>query len=110
MVTRYWSARAPRDAAPEYARHFAEHVLPVLQRVEGYVSATLLQREVGRSIEIVVLTYWQSLDAIRGFAGDDLEIAVVSDDAAALFSDYDRRVRHYDVVMTAGAEHPHRMS
>jgi len=99
MVARYWSARARRDTAPQYAEHFNRHVLPVLQKVDGYVTATLLQREVGHSIEIVVITYWRSLDAIRGFAGDDLEISVVAPEATALFSDYDRRVRHYDVLV-----------
>lgn len=100
MVARYWSARARRDTAPQYAQHFNEHVLPVLQKIDGYVTATVLQREVGHSIEIVVLTYWQSVEAIRGFAGDDLEIAVVADQARTLFTDYDRRVRHYEVLVT----------
>jgi heme-degrading monooxygenase HmoA len=99
MVARYWSARARRDTAPQYAQHFTQRVLPVLQKVDGYVTATVLQREVGLSIEIVVITYWQSLDAIRGFAGDDLDMAVVAADATPLFSDYDRRVRHYDVLL-----------
>ena len=98
MVARYWSARARRDTAPQYAQHFTQHVLPVLQKVDGYVTATVLQRQVGHSIEIVVITYWQSIEAIRGFAGDDLELAVVSADATVLFSDYDRRVRHYEVL------------
>jgi heme-degrading monooxygenase HmoA len=99
VVARYWSARARPETASHYFLHFNDHVLPSLRQIDGYVSATVLQREVGRSIEIVVMTYWQSLDAIRRFAGDDLETAVVSTDAVALFSDYDRRVRHYDVVL-----------
>jgi hypothetical protein len=49
------------------------------------------------------MTWWQSIDAIRAFAGEDVETAVVADAAAALFNDHDRRVRHYDVVMTDGA-------
>lgn len=72
MVARYWSARARRDTASTYSQHFNEHVLPVLQKIDGYVTATVLQRQIGHSIEIVVLTYWKSLEAIRGFAGDDL--------------------------------------
>jgi heme-degrading monooxygenase HmoA len=99
MVARYWSARARRDTASTYAQHFNEHVLPVLQKTDGYVTATVLQREIGHSIEIVVLTYWKSLEAIRGFAGDDLETAVVADHARTLFTDYDRRVRHYEVLV-----------
>jgi heme-degrading monooxygenase HmoA len=99
MVARYWSARARRDTASTYAKHFNAHVLPVLETIEGYVTSTVLQREIGHSVEIVVLTYWKSLEAIRGFAGEDLEAAVVAEDARALFTDYDRRVRHYEVLV-----------
>ena len=65
----------------------------------GYAGAKLLQRTTGTGVEVVVLTWWESLDAIRAFAGDDLETAVVADAAAALLTDYDRRVRHYEVVL-----------
>jgi hypothetical protein len=49
-------------------------------------------------IEVVVSTRWDSLDAIRAFAGDDIARAVVHDEAAALFADYDRTVRHFEIV------------
>ena len=42
---------------------------------------------------------WQSLDAIRGFAGADLEEAVVSNEIVSLFSQFDQRVRHYELIM-----------
>ena len=67
--------------------------------MDGYVTATVLQREIGHSMEIVVLAYWKTLEDIRGFAGDELELAVVADHARALFTDYDRRVRHYEVLV-----------
>ena len=49
-------------------------------------------------VEVLVITYWDSLDSIRSFAGNDIETAVVADKAAALLNDCDRRVRHYEVV------------
>jgi len=48
---------------------------------------------------MVVATRWDSLDAIRSFAGDDIDRAVGHDEAAALFSDYDRTVRHFAIVI-----------
>jgi heme-degrading monooxygenase HmoA len=103
MVARCWSARGPRQRAPQYAEHFETHVLPSLRAIAGYAGATLLQRDVDGEVEVVVMTWWQSLDAIRAFAGDDPETAVVADAAAALFDQYDQRAKHYDVVMTDGA-------
>lgn len=99
MFARVWSAQTTALQAPAYADHLRTHVLPALKRVDGYAGAMLLERTVSDAIEIIVLTWWQSLDAIRGFAGSDLEVAVVADEAAALLTWFDRRVRHYEVVV-----------
>jgi heme-degrading monooxygenase HmoA len=99
MVERVWSARAAsRDGAAAYAAYFRRVVLPELAAVAGYRGAKLLQRDLRGGVEVVVSTRWDSLDAIRAFAGDDIARAVVHDEAAALFSDYDRTVRHFEIV------------
>jgi len=100
MVERVWSARTTRDGAVAYLEYFQRVVLPELAAVGGYRGVRLLQRELGaNAIEIVVVTAWESLTVIHGFAGDDMERAVVHDEAAALFTDYDRTVRHFEVVL-----------
>jgi heme-degrading monooxygenase HmoA len=100
IIERVWSARANSPAsAAEYAAYFQRVVMPELAAVPGFRGVRLLRRDVAGRIEIVVSTTWGSLDVIRGFAGEDIERAVVHDEAAALFSDYDRTVRHFDVVI-----------
>jgi heme-degrading monooxygenase HmoA len=86
--------------------HLRTHVLPAVRNVPGYAGATLLEREVSGAVEIVVITWWRSRDAIRGFAGADLENAVVADDAMPLLTEFDRRVRHYELVIRDDAPHP----
>jgi heme-degrading monooxygenase HmoA len=99
MVERVWSARASSlDGAAAYAAYFQRVVMPELAAVPGYRGARLLRRRLDGAVEIVVATTWDSLEAIRGFAGADLARAVVHDEAAALFTDYDRTVRHFDIV------------
>jgi heme-degrading monooxygenase HmoA len=102
MIERVWSARTTRDKLAAYAEYFRRVVIPELAAVAGYRGARLLQRTpagyAADAIEIVVVTEWESLDVIRGFAGDEIDRAVVHDEAAALFSDYDKTVRHYEVV------------
>ena len=51
-------------------------------------------------MEIVVVTWWESLEAIHGFAGADIERAVVEDDAAALLIDFEECVQHFDLVLS----------
>ena len=99
MIERVWSARAgTRDNAAAYAEHFRRVVLPELMAVPGYRGARLLQRDLRGAVEVVVATRWDSMAVIRGFAGDDVERAVVHDEAAALFTDYDRTARHFEIV------------
>lgn len=102
MIERVWSARTTRDGAVKYADHFRRVVVPELTALVGYRGARLLERELDGGIEVVVVTRWHSLDAIRAFAGEELDRAVVHADAAALLSDFDRKVRHYGVVAGDG--------
>jgi heme-degrading monooxygenase HmoA len=73
--------------------------LPTVRKVDGYAGAMLLERKALELVEIIVITLWQSLDSIRGFAGGDLEEAVIADEAASLLTQFDRRVRHYEIVV-----------
>jgi hypothetical protein len=53
----------------------------------------LLERKISDGVEIAIIAWWQSLESRRGFAGADLEPAVVAEEAAALLAEFDRRVR-----------------
>jgi heme-degrading monooxygenase HmoA len=102
MIERMWSGRTTRDGAIKYADHFRRIVVPELAAISGYRGARLLEREVDGVIEVLVVTRWHSLDAIRAFAGDEIDRAVVHDEAASLFSGFDPRVRHFGVVAQDG--------
>jgi heme-degrading monooxygenase HmoA len=99
MIARLWSAQTTPAQAPAYVEHLRGQVLPTLRKVDGYIGAMLLERALPEAVEILVLTFWRSVDAIREFAGADLEEAVVAEDAAALLAQFDRRVRHYEVAV-----------
>jgi heme-degrading monooxygenase HmoA len=104
MIARVWSAQTTPAQAPAYAEHLRSHVLPALRQVSGYAGVMLLERPLPGAVEIVVATFWQSAEAVRGFAGADPEQAVVAEEAAALLTEFDRRVRHYEVVVEEGGK------
>jgi len=79
--------------------HFEQGVQPQLQGLNGFLGATVCTRPVSAAVEILVTTYWASLAAIDAFAGADSEAAVVAAEAAALLTDFDKRVRHYEVAV-----------
>ena len=108
MIERVWTARATREDAVAYAAHFRNVVLPELSAIHGYRGATLAEREADGAIELIVTTRWESLQAIRQFAGEEIDRAVVHEDAAALFLDYDRKVKHYGIVVRDDLAQPTR--
>jgi heme-degrading monooxygenase HmoA len=100
MIARSWSAEAIPENADKYIRHFREKVLPVVTSIEGHRGAYVLKRSRGDSVEIVIITLWESMNAVRKFAGDEPDVAVVTDEARAILSRFDEQVAHYDVVWT----------
>jgi heme-degrading monooxygenase HmoA len=98
MIIREWCGRASPSTADAYPKHFREHVVPELRRVPGFLGAQLGRHRLGDKIEFLVLTRWQSMDAIRAFAGADVEKAVVEPGAAAALIEFDAGVQHYDVI------------
>ncbi len=102
MILRMWTAHATSEGAARYQEHFARHVLPTLSRLDGYLGASLLGGNLGLEVELVVLTRWRSIEAIRAFAGDDLEHALVADEARAVLTGWDARVRHYEERVGSG--------
>jgi heme-degrading monooxygenase HmoA len=98
MIARTWRGHATPDNAPAYVRHFRDAVRPQLERLPGFSDAYVLRRQSDDDVEIVVMTLWESMDAIRAFAGERPEVAVVEPEARAVLSGYDRAVAHYEVV------------
>ncbi|HEV8581898.1 MAG TPA: antibiotic biosynthesis monooxygenase [Thermoanaerobaculia bacterium] len=99
MIARVWTARTTPANSAAYREHLEQRVLPALRAIEGYAGATMQSRTDGEGVEVVVTTRWSSLEAVRRFAGDDFERAVVAEEAAALLTAWDRRVRHYEIVL-----------
>jgi heme-degrading monooxygenase HmoA len=104
MVFRTWTAVAgsPADARA-YAEHLRSTVFPQLQQIDGHEGAYLLQSPDADGIRVLVITAWRSMDAVRRFAGDDPEVAVVEPAARGVLRQFDTRVRHYEVVIDTTA-------
>ncbi|MCT7662120.1 hypothetical protein [Mycobacterium deserti] len=100
MIVRTWSARATKAGAQSYHRYFESILLPQLHRLRGFEGAFLLGREQEPLVELTSHTLWTSLDAIRGFAGDDIDAAVVEPEALAMLSDSDSTVVHRSVLLS----------
>jgi heme-degrading monooxygenase HmoA len=100
MIGRVWRGWTTAELAPRYVAHLRDETFPALAGIDGHDGAYALRRESDDEVEFVVLTLWRSLDAVRAFAGDDYEVAVVLPDARRLLVRFDERSAHYDTVVT----------
>src|SRR5262245_9638948 len=106
MILRIWRGRAQSANAQAYFEHVTEYVFPQLTTLPGHRGASVLRREIAEpgvtrpepTVEFLVITRWDSLDAVRHFAGPNPEVAVVEPAARALLSDFDEFVRHFDLA------------
>jgi heme-degrading monooxygenase HmoA len=100
MISRHWKGVCRRERADAYIHHLRSETFPALTTIAGFVRASILRRDVRDGIEFQIVTVWESLDAIKAFAGEDAEVAVVPSVARAMMVEFEPRATHYEVVDT----------
>ena len=105
MISRIWHGWTSRENADAYEELLRTEIfVGVAERaIEGYRGIHLLRRDVDEDVEFVTIMWFESLAAVRAFAGEDYEAAVVPPAARKLLSRFDDRSAHYEVI-----EHPGR--
>jgi heme-degrading monooxygenase HmoA len=98
MICRLWRGLTRPEEADHYVEHLRQQTLPRLRELPGFVDVSILRRQLDRGEEFLVITRWGSLKAIEQFAGSDYSVAVVPPEAQRMMIDYDRTVRHYEVI------------
>lgn len=98
MIARLWRGAATPFNAEAYVRHVTGRVFPSLENIPGYRGAWLLRRETEGLVEFLVLTRWDSMEAVERFAGDDPSVAVVEPAARAALAEFDEIVAHYEIL------------
>ena len=98
MIARLWRGATPIEKAEEYQRYVAETGIRVYRATPGNRGAWILHREVGAKTEFLVLSMWDSWDAIRRFAGDDVERAVFYPRDDEFLIERDLEVVHFEVA------------
>ncbi|TAJ09034.1 MAG: hypothetical protein EPO68_15525, partial [Planctomycetota bacterium] len=98
MIARHWRGVVRREQADEYVLHLRARTLPELERIPGFVDASIQRRAADGGVEFLVVTRWESRAAIERFAGADAEAAVVPDGVRRMLVEGDDRARHYEML------------
>ena len=97
MIARMWRGRVAADKAAAYVAYVRETGIAGYLTTPGNRGAQLLTREVdGGRIEIVTLSWWDSLDAVRAFAGDDVDVARYYPEDDEYLLDRETTVSHFE--------------
>jgi Antibiotic biosynthesis monooxygenase len=99
VIARLWHGWTTPGNADAYEMLLRTEVLPGIGRIAGARGAYVLRSALGDEVEFVTITLWDSLEAVRAFAGDDYEVAVVPPAARQLLSRFDERSSHYETVI-----------
>jgi heme-degrading monooxygenase HmoA len=97
VIARVWRGWTAEKDADAYERFLREELFPQVRRLEGFRGAHILRRSApDREVEFITVTLFESLDAVRAFAGEDYETPVIEPEADRLLSHYEERAVHYD--------------
>ena len=97
MIARIWRGAVRTRDADAYAAYVEQTGLEGYRRTPGNRGAWLLRRTEGDRTEIVTLSFWDSQQAIEGFAGEDIGTAVFYPEDDRFLVERDPRVTHYEV-------------
>jgi heme-degrading monooxygenase HmoA len=98
MIARTWRGATKAEDAETYLAYLHQTGLADFRRVGGNRGALALRRISNGRAEFVVMSFWESEEAIRDFAGDDIDQAVFYPEDERFLIDRDERVSHYEVV------------
>jgi heme-degrading monooxygenase HmoA len=98
MIARIWRGVVRRDDGDAYANYIRDTGFNEYTETAGNQGAWMLRRDEGERTEFITLSLWESADAIRAFAGDDIEAAVYYPEDERYLVERDATVSHYEVV------------
>jgi heme-degrading monooxygenase HmoA len=104
MISRIWHGWTTAENADKYEALLKDEIFDGIKarNIRGFRQIQLLRRPIGTEIEFVTVMEFDSLNAVREFAGEDYEVAVVPAHARAVLSRFDARSQHYEIRISAG--------
>jgi len=99
MISRIWHGYTTPENADSYETLLKGEVIVGIRdrNIPGFREIQVFRRELGSEVEFVTVMWFDSLDAVRAFAGEDYEAAVVPLKARAVLARFDERSQHYEV-------------
>ena len=100
MICRLWRGWTTPDNADAYERVLRGQVIPGIEarRIPGFRRIDVMRREAGDEVEFQTLMWFDSIEAIKAFVGEDYSVSHVPDAARAVLARFDSHAAHYEVI------------
>jgi heme-degrading monooxygenase HmoA len=98
VIARIWKGAVGAEDANAYASYMERTGIPGYAQTPGNLGVYMLRRPIGERCEFVMLTFWESLEAVKGFAGDDYETAVFYPEDDRFLVERDERASHFEIA------------
>jgi hypothetical protein len=100
MICRLWRGWTTPENADAYQRIVHHEVIPGIEarKIAGFRHIDLMKRDLGNEIEFQTLMWFDSVDAIKAFVGEDYSVSHVPAAARAVLKRFDERAAHYEVI------------
>jgi heme-degrading monooxygenase HmoA len=102
MIARIWHGRTLTAKADEYEKYLNASGVERILKTQGNHGVEVLRKTAGPRTDFVVISYWESIDAVKRFAGPDFERAVILDRDREFLVEVEPNVLHYEVVRAGG--------
>lgn len=101
MIARIWHGWTTHENAKAYENLLREEVFPSIEnkKVQGYRKISLLKRELESEVEFITIMLFESIAAVKEFAGNDYERSYVPDKARKVLLHHDEKSQHYEIVI-----------
>lgn len=97
MIARIWHGRTKADHYESYTEFMKKVAIPDYKNTEGFKKLTFLRRLENDTAHFTLITYWENLDVIKNFAGEDHEKAKYYSEDQDFLLEFEEHVMHYDV-------------
>lgn len=98
MIVRIWHGSVPTSKADAYREFTNGRAIPDYRSVRGNLSVHVLERHEGEVTHFITLTFWENLEAIKGFTGENVEVAKYYPEDKDFLLEFEPNVVHYEVV------------
>jgi heme-degrading monooxygenase HmoA len=98
MIARIWHGATKPEHADCYESMLKPELLPGLSKVPGYKGSYFLRRDLGVEVEFVTIILWESLEALKAFAGENYEVSIVPEERKQYLAKHEEKAAHYEVI------------